>query len=264
MTKTRVKWLLLILIILTSAALLIPGSPFYLTKVRKPAQKEYEGHSKSYWIENLNNPDPSIRLDAIRAMGQYGPEASETVPALTKFMLEDSDRLVRNEAALALSKMHAPSAVPAFAQALEDKEPIVRLNACLALSRLRKEARPALTALIKALRDKDNDTNAKTFQHTIHEIAALAIGRATAGTADGVPILLESLSYPRSPDMRRAVARALGEIGPEARSAVPQLRLLQKDTVPFVREAATEAIEAIGVDKQHEVSDTDTGNIPGK
>src|ERR1700719_3359450 len=119
--------------------------------------------------------------------------------------------------------MNAVSAVPAFAQALEGREPLIRRNACVVVSRLGKDALPVLPALIKALKDKDNDTNANMFHFTIQEMAALSIGRATAGTAEGVPVLLEALSSATKPDMRRYLARALGEVGPEARSAIPAL-----------------------------------------
>ena len=264
MTRTRILWIAIGVLVLLIAAFLIPGSPLYITRVHKPEPgDQVEGKSKSYWMENLNSPDRTIRLDAIRAMGQFGASARDATPTLAKIMLEDSEPAFRNEAALALGKMIVPEAVPALAQALEDPEASVRINACFALSRLRKEARPALQALVKALNAKENDTNAKTFHFTIQEMAALSIGRATAGTPDGVPVLIEALSTASSIPMRRAIARAFGEIGAEARPAVPHLRKLLKDSNRSLKEAAEEALQAIGADPKEDKEPTKaTGNVP--
>ena len=249
MTKKRFIWVVVAIILLAGAAVVIPESPFFLPKLFDKGTL-YEGHPKSYWIGALQSSDTELRYSAIRAMGAYGADAKEAVPVLAKIMVEDSDRVARNEAALSLSRMTPASAVavPALAQALEDKEPIIRMNACLALSRLKAEGRAALPSLIKTLKDEDNATNASTFTFTIQEIAALAIGRASAGTTEGIPALLEALSTARTPELRTAIARALGEVGEQARSATPQLRKLLEDKNKHVSEAAEEALLAIGVD----------------
>src|SRR5207244_6799070 len=48
-------------------------------------------------------------------------------------------------------------------------------------------------ALIPALKDKANQTNLNTFLFTIQHQVALALGKASAGTAQGVPPLMEAL-----------------------------------------------------------------------
>jgi HEAT repeat protein len=188
-----------------------------------------------------------IRRLAIHALGAIGGAAEEAVPSLGDVLLQDPDRGARIEAALALIKMSPASrtALPALIQALEDHDPMIRMDAALALLRLGKEARPAIPNLIRALANERNQTNCEQFSYTIQEMAAAALGRASAGTAEAVPALAAFLSSSDRVETREVAARALGEVGPEARSATPQLRALLQDRSEMVRQAATEALRKI-------------------
>jgi hypothetical protein len=148
---------------------------------------------------------------------------------------------------LALLKMGpaSKSEVPALAQALKDPYPKVRINAALALCQLRGDARAATASLIQALEDEDNQTNVNIHNHTIQEIVALALGRAGAGDAQAVTALTAALQRAATEEMRAAAVRALGEMGPPARSAAPQLQPLLKDHNSVVRQAAAEALRQI-------------------
>lgn len=246
MTKRRASLLALAMLALGGLAVLIPGSPVHFPDLFNP-KGQYQGHSARHWVKALDSPDAEARYRAIFALGAIGADAGEAVPALAAILAEDPDRQARNQAALALSKMAPASrgAVPALAQALADKEPLVRLNAALALSRLREDARPAVPALIQALGDQDNRTRLQTFTFTVQEAVALALGRASAGTAAAVPALATALEAAVTEETRVAVVRALGEIGAEARLAVPQLRALLKDKSKRVREATEESLGKI-------------------
>jgi HEAT repeat protein len=228
-------------------ALLIPASPLYLWRLFPP-RAQYLGHSAGYWMDRLDSPNGKSRLLAIHALGALGPDAGEAVPTLADIMVKDGSRRVRIEAALALMKMCPASraAVPALAQALTDKEPLVRMDAAIALVRLGPEARPAVPALAQALRDGDNNTNAKKFLFTIQEMAAVALGPASAGTADGVPALREALAAADTDSMRIAAARALGAVGAEARPAAPQLRALLRSASVELRQTAADSLRQIG------------------
>jgi hypothetical protein len=126
------------------------------------------------------------------------------------------------------------------------------------------------------------------FHKTAGENLAVALGRASAGTAEAVPALVEALEAVtvkpllpvqmtqaivaltpvdlasgvtqfcllkryqdaynldvKTAAMRKAVIRALGEVGPEARAVVPRLRveLLSRDS--YVRETTKDALEKI-------------------
>ena len=104
-------------------------------------------------------------------VGMIGPEAGVAVPALTAVLLGDADHAVRVASALALTKMDPKAsemaeAAPALGKALSDEDPSVRMYAAMALGRLGERARPAVPALIRALRDDANQTNADAFHFT--------------------------------------------------------------------------------------------------
>ncbi len=251
MKKRPVVWIAFVLFLLTGLALLVPASPAYLPAMFGPGGRfghSYKGHFTGHWVETLKSPQKADRLEAMDALGMIGPDAADGVPALAELLAGDPDREIRSRAGLALSKMVPASAaaVPALAKALSDDEPVVRMNAAVTLFRLRTDARPAVPALRAALKDKANETNADAFMSTIQEMAALALGRATAGSDEAVPDLLDALRDAKTQTMRQAAARALGEVGVAARSAAPQLRELLKDNSKDVQDAAREALEKIG------------------
>ncbi len=231
MKKARVlMWLAAVVVLAAVVAAAIPGSPLYLTNLLVP-KAQYRGQPLGEWTKSLDDPDPETRKRAIFAVGSMGSDAGEAVPRLARILVEDPDRGDRIEASLALSKMDPASraAVPELARALEDSEPYVRMNAARALSRLHTDARPAIPALTKALQDPANRTNLGSFLFTIQEQVALALGRASAGTADGVPDLLGALKGARNDLARVVFIRALGEVGPEAKPAAGELRWLTRD-----------------------------------
>jgi len=249
MTRRRTLRLVVILaVLLAGLGLLVPGSPAYLPSLVGQYSRYQQGHSLGYWVRALGGTDPGVRRRAIFALGAMGPDAAEAAPALGTILTGDLDAEDRHQAALALAKMAPASgaAVPDLARALDgDEEPAVRMNAAYALFLLGAQSRPAAPVLIAALARRANRTNVGTFSCTIQEMAALALGRATAGGTEGVAALAEALDGARTAHKRRAVAQALGDIGPPARAAEPRLRALLADDSPEVRTAAEEALRKV-------------------
>jgi HEAT repeat protein len=208
----------------------------------------YGGHTTRHWVAALDDPDLDTRREAIHALGSIGTDAEESIPALSTILLQDPDRGCRIEAALALMKMCPASrvAVPALARALTDDEPVVRMDAAIALVRLQADGRPAVPALIAALKDERNKTNASLFLFTIREKVAMALGRASAGTGEGVPALRQALKEADTEPMLVAVIQALGDVGPQARAAVPELRSFLQNNSTQVRKATEESLQDIG------------------
>src|SRR5262249_1626556 len=157
------------------------------------------------------------------------------------------DAQVRIEASKALSNMDPASAeaMPELIQALEDEVPLVRINAIRTMIRLGEESKPAVPALIKALGAKENDTNAGAFHFTGRELAARGLGRGGAGSPEPVPALRKALREADTKLMRQFAVRALGDVGPPARAAVPEIRALLDDEEEHedVKNAAREALE---------------------
>jgi HEAT repeat protein len=237
-------------ILLAVLTILVPGSPLYLANFFG-SNKQHDGHSLSYWLGALRSPEVEQRRRAIFALGAIGADASDGIRPLAAILLQDPDREVRIQAALALTKMAPASreAVPALAQALSDQEPLVRMNACLALSKLGSEGQAAIPALIAAVKDESNETNLDTFTFTIQQAAAVALGRASSGSEAAVPALTSLLQTSESESLRIMVARALGDVGPAAHSAAPMLVPLLSEPSATLRQSAGEALDKIGVDQ---------------
>jgi HEAT repeat protein len=243
MKKRLLFWVPTLTVALAGAALALPASPFYLPEYLFRGGY-HDGHPTGYWIDALSSPDAAARYRAVHALGAIGPEAGAAVPALAVILRRDPEPRLRVEAALALSKMRPASqrAVPALAEALGDEDPQVRMYAVIALAGLGRASRPAVPALTAALQDETNETYVNTFTFTIQEEAAIALGRATAGTPQAVPVLMETLRASPSDGLRQAATRALGTVGAEARPAVPLLRALLRDKGPVPRWVVEDAL----------------------
>lgn len=152
----------------------------------------------------LNDPDPSVRREAIDAVGDLGDK--EAIPTLTQ-LLGDSDAESRREAIQNLGKLGAKDAGPAIVGLLSDPSERVRREAADVLGRL--GTRDATSALIEALKDKDEEVRGES-------IAALG----EIGARDARPQLRQM--YDTDPGRHRVrLVRALKALG---------------DNVPFQQE----------------------------
>src|SRR5687768_8127147 len=104
----RIFWGLFAIIVVVAVGLAIPGSPIYLPDVMLTGG-QHGGHSTRYWTRALDDSEPAVRIEAAQALGAIGAQAERAVPRLAQLMVEDADREVRIEAALALSKMDPAS-----------------------------------------------------------------------------------------------------------------------------------------------------------
>jgi HEAT repeat protein len=221
-------------------------------------------------LEGLKNPSAQVRKAAAEALGDVGPDAVIATPALVK-ALADPDAGVRWAVAEALGRggTEAVAAVPALEEALKDSS--IRLIAADALGEIGPGAQHAVPALTGLLQDADHNT-AWT--------AALALVRIRPAAAQSAaPLFVEALksSDPRTrwdaiwylqqlpkpelvvtdlvallknsePGVRASVIEALGNIGGEAKSAIPQISQALKDEAANVRIAASQALALIGVE----------------
>jgi len=212
---------------------------------------------------------PSVRIEAIRALAQIQPPAPETISTLSKAM-RDTDPAIQRAAAAALGDI---GAVSVLAQALKDPDNNVRRNAVRPLRRVvirdRSSGDPATTkAVVGALADALKDPDAGVRRAAASSLGALgpvavdalpslaattmdsdptvrnatieAMGRM--GSAAAVPVLVQALKDPRTASL---AVRALGNMGPTAREAIPALREFQSQngTSYSEVEAAIKAIE---------------------
>lgn len=156
----------------------------------------------------LRYRDPRIRAGAAEVLGDLGPRANRSVPALVH-LLQDRDKAVRVRAARALGAVGAPSAVPPLIAALNDFLPAVRAASAESLGRIR--AAEGIAALTQELADPEAEVRVK---------AAQALWRINADANLAVPVLIRALRDRHAGSDAKFV---LGEIGPAAKDAVGAL-----------------------------------------
>ena len=156
----------------------------------------------------LHDRHPRIRRGSAEVLGDLGPRAIASVPALAH-ALNDKDGAVRAAAARGLGTIGAPSAVKPLIASLNDVNANVRATAAESLGKIR--ARESLPTLTEKLSDPETSVRVK---------AAQAIWRIDRDAELTVPVLVRAL---RDRHVGSDAKFVLGEIGPAARKAVPAL-----------------------------------------
>ena len=114
-------------------------------QLKEPAA--YENLTVGNLARNLKHEDPEVRLEAVQALAEMGPDAREAVPVLNNTLLTDPDWRVRGWSALALGRIGpaAKESVPALLEAMNDPNREVRRAAIRALPYInaRRPAAPA-------------------------------------------------------------------------------------------------------------------------
>ena len=221
----------------------------------------------------------AVRYDAAEALGKIGPAAKKARGRLTALMVNDPDAEVRVSAALAVFRIDGGNAeaMNALIASLKDdgEGTAGPQEAAKAFQQLGPRAAPALPALVEALNHMDEFIRSSS----VRAIAAIgspeaftavrsmidddrewmrldaveALGDLGPAAAPAVPELIEfATGRDENTDfwVKREAVRTLGKIGPGARSAVPELqKLAASDEDEYVRELANEAIERITREK---------------
>jgi HEAT repeat protein len=234
-------------------------------------ERLHQGRPLAEWTADLSNPDGLIRRRAAGAIVAFGADA---LPPLGKAAVSDADSEVRLEAIKGLARLGpvAGPAVPTLVQATRDRVAFVRRGAVSALGTVAMATPEVLEALIHALVDVD----AAVIDNAAHSLLALgapSIGPLTNSLKDTdvglrqmavltlsggirfgklrpipdetVTALIETLGDTSS-DIRDEAARALADLGPQAKGALPALRrMAASDPADAVRLVARRAIEQI-------------------
>ena len=174
-------------------------------------------------VKALRDPDPGVRKEAAAALGRL--RAKSAVPGLIG-ALDDEYASVRASAASSLGRLKDLSSVEPLIGALSDTSHAVRKQALSALSNLRDVR--AIPGFIRALRDESADLRTR---------AANALGRIRDGQS--VAPLIEVLSD-TSAAVRRAAISALANLRDP--QAIPALGRLLRDESARVRLSAVRAL----------------------
>jgi len=188
-----------------------------------------------------SDPDDEVRRLAVELL----PEA----PAPFVRALSDRASQVRVRAAVRLSRLGSlgPEFVPALRTVLRDEEPAVRSGAAVALGKLGPLAAGAVADLATLLRA--HDTKPVRIPHLERHPDGFCADPFLESLSERGGFFALGVFGFRDisvlPGSCQAAATALGEIGPAAAPAIPDIEPLLKDQDPKVRSAAAEALKKI-------------------
>jgi HEAT repeat protein len=202
-------------------------------------------------IKALRSPQRAARCEAAMVLGELGPSAQESTSALLDQLQEPVDPKVASErrpdftdpgsvAARVLGEVapktpRAKEVATALTAVLRsDAFASRREEAAASLSHFSPEvAREAVPLLIAAA----NENHGKARDLFLRSVCR-ALGRLAPGSpsADKAVAALTTALDTRDPDTRAIAAHALGEFGSQAKSALPHLRALEKDEMPWVQD----------------------------
>jgi HEAT repeat protein len=186
--------------------------------------KLFRGKPVDFWIDQLNDFDPSYRIEAVKVLGIIAAQEERAVLPVLAERVKDKSAKVADEAALALAK-GGKAAVPWLLKLVEVDLPPgegrrlaeqVRIRAIVGLRHVGPEAKEAVPALTQALKHSKDELGQAA-------IAALRdIGPAARAA---VPALIDVLARhldDKESHVRNAVAQALMAIKPETASLLPE------------------------------------------
>jgi hypothetical protein len=239
-----------------------PKLPRFLQKLfpaPKPVLREVDGANVFFYLGTNSIPEaitllehrsPTVRQAAAWGIGsvrRQSSAANQAIPALIA-ALKDGEQDVRFQAVLALKEMgaDASNAVPAITRVLADVGVGAQTNsyfylraaAASALGKIGPAALDALPELKAALIESNSYLRGQ---------AAVAVWRVSNDVDSALPVLLHEMPT-TSEHSKWDWIIALGEMGPRAIEAVPQLRIeLKQDKMHWVLEYVTNALIKIDV-----------------
>lgn len=196
----------------------------------------------------VKSDDAEVRKAVVFALGRVEPDdVGKVSEAISKFTT-DKDEQTRKEAisSLCLLKDKSPDTVKAVAAGLKDESVEVRRLAAAGLSKFERATREVEAELLAAFKKGGEDKLVKAY--ALHSLCL--------GMKDDPSKVLPELTARLDPtvekdaDVRVAICDEIGGFGPDAQSAVPQLRQAEKDPVDAVRKAAKFAIMRVIAKKE--------------
>jgi HEAT repeat protein len=190
-------------------------------------------------VRSLEEKGP-LRFYALQLLIKIGPDAAPALPAIIATLADPKPEL-RRECLFALGAIGpvAAKATDKIVAKLTDEDADVRHAACYALGKIGPDAKAALPALHKAMESDD------PFLQMASVWAALKISPADRELRKkAVPHLIKAVTDERV-HVRLEAVNMLGEMGGDAKEALPALQAALEDDNEDVQAAAAVALEAI-------------------
>ncbi|MBP2133633.1 HEAT repeat protein [Methanomicrobium sp. W14] len=186
--------------------------------------------AETYLLDALKNPDPTIRENSAKILGEIG---SEKAVSLLIEAMDDESKRMHNASLQALARIGEPAKVP-LTVALSDRRWRVRAGSCAALRIL--GAKDYLKNISPLLFDEN---------HYVRKEAAKSLGRlGDISVSENLCIAIND----ESRGVRLACASALGRIKDPC-SVEHLLNRYKSETDPFVRRRIVESLCCIGGEK---------------
>ena len=219
----------------------------------------------------LKDSDEEVGSSAAHLLGMIMTENAEVIPSLINY-LGDQDAEVRSRAVGLLTKPVGERAAPRLIEVLDNTNSLVRGAAARILGTygtVASAAVPKLAELVKEENEPDAQVRysaAEALWKIDHQSRALIplriaelkheregvrwdaasfLGECGPEAANALPDLAEMLRNDSRSRLRAKAATTLGHIGPQAKTAIPALQEALRDESQNVRDAAAEALKKI-------------------
>lgn len=190
-------------------------------------------------LKNLKQKDNlDLRTQAAMDLADFGPKAEPALPDLLD-ALQTKNEDLRLNAAIALSKI-GKSAVAPVGKLLENEDLDTRFYAVWTIGQIGPDARETLPTIIKLMNDKNEGIRRK---------AAFALGRLAGDPGSTMTVLVKAFADEHD-DVRQAAGDALAKFG---KAAIPPLLDLLKGENTKARLQAATSLGEIGSDAKDAV-----------
>jgi HEAT repeat protein/S1-C subfamily serine protease len=186
----------------------------------------------------LSDPSADVRRYSAQTIGALGAEAIYDVPRLGK-LLQDPEPRVREAAAMGLARMgrRALPVIDDLIAVRQDREPAVRVAAIKALGTIGRQHPNVVPMLFLSLDEADD---------TVRSAAAQALNALDPPLGKGDIHQLMAGLRSKMPATRRYAAEALARLGSDAAPAIPGLLLVIRDPDAAVRSTVWATLGELG------------------
>ena len=206
--------------VLVGSAILV-GVIWVLTKTLGDHETYYQGKPLYGWVAQLNSSNAAASSQADSVL------IKDIIPHLTEVMFHDT-----NDSRLRLTLVEQLNGLPGVNVRFTDADGR-RAKAARDLGEFGPAARPAIPALLQALKTKDS---------AVHGAALAALGGIHCEPDTIIPLLI---NYLDDSNLNDEAAEALGNFGPAAKPALPKLVPLLKIADKDLHHAVVEALQKI-------------------